>query len=193
MNRPRFKSPDKLSRQPDPHFQGELAGREATHPLSVVGVGSFHGDDQAGWQVIDLLSQLPMLEQVSLHKAAVPHDLLDWLDSTTTLHIVDACSQRLPGVHRLDLSHALQPTTTAQHSDPLVACFASLRSQSSHHFDLLSVLQIAAALGTLPPHIRLWTIAIESAERNATLSLAAQQRAAECTRMIYQELMHPHA
>jgi len=66
----------------------------------IVGVGSPRGDDQAGWMVIDLLRRTdqaalcnpysPRQRPVSLHHVAVPHDLLDFITQSSTLHIIDA-------------------------------------------------------------------------------------------------------
>lgn len=86
-----------------------------SHPqVLVVGIGSSHGDDMAGWEVVDRLlddrlsaatSQLkaddasigdrrPLAlrdsSQVELRKASVPHDLLDWLEADRVTHLVDA-------------------------------------------------------------------------------------------------------
>ena len=55
-------------------------------PAVVVGIGSPHGQDVAGWEVIDALERWlrsagggQSLARVSIQKAVVPHDVLDWL------------------------------------------------------------------------------------------------------------------
>ncbi len=57
----------------------------------VVGIGSPHGDDQAGWRVIDLLAQ-SMPGHCQLCRAKVPHELLDGLGDVQRMHVVDACA-----------------------------------------------------------------------------------------------------
>lgn len=68
--------------------------------ITIVGVGSPQGDDQAGWMVIDLLRKAEQTAlcnpystrqcPVSLHHVAVPHDLLDFISQSSTLHVIDA-------------------------------------------------------------------------------------------------------
>ena len=176
----------------------------------VVGIGSFHGDDRAGWEVIDRLclrlNGLSGLSHVAFRKAAVPHDVLDWLSPQVRLHLVDACTSDVPGVQRLEV---LLPTpdhlifnqtpsgvcSTAKEAmwksgDELLQKFAALRSRSTHQFDLLSTLELANALGRLPPRFTLWTIAIDSAKQNAEIGQAALNRVIQCAERIEQELMH---
>ena len=59
-----------------------------TIPL-VVGLGSFHGDDQAGWLVIDSLWALGYPVR-SARKATHPADLLDDLPAGRPLTVCDA-------------------------------------------------------------------------------------------------------
>ena len=59
--------------------------------ILIVGVGSAHGDDQAGWLVADeLTQQIPDDSFISVRKASVPLDLLDWLGNIKVLHLIDA-------------------------------------------------------------------------------------------------------
>jgi hydrogenase maturation protease len=110
----------------------------------VVGIGSAHGDDQAGWQVIDLLARRP-LASVQLRKASVPHDMLDWIEHAAALHIVDACDS-VAQLQQLDVS-------TAQ-ATPVMRT----RSASSHQLGIDGVLALARSLGILPPRVVLWAI-----------------------------------
>ncbi|MEO8272297.1 MAG: hypothetical protein ABI557_21495 [Aureliella sp.] len=173
----------------------------------VVGIGSFHGDDRAGWEVIDRLRRRPNgLSHVCLHKAAVPHNVIDWLHPQLYLHLVDACAADVSGVQRLEV---LLPTAgqlvfsqtsgngcatgkiaEGKPQDELSRKFAALRSRSTHHFDLLSTLELASVLGRLPIGLTLWTIAIDSAKHNAEIGEAARSRVIECATRIEQELQH---
>lgn len=58
----------------------------------LVGLGSPHGDDQAGWLVAEALAdRVDVPPHCRVRQAAVPVDMLDWLDEIHTLHIIDAC------------------------------------------------------------------------------------------------------
>ena len=131
----------------------------------VIGVGSPNFEDCVGWEVIDQLNSLPNLESRGvLHKAAVPHDALDWLDAARTTHIVDAslsdaaCPLRLTITR--DLSGELQGTMTDDQGAKRHCEFPRLQSNSTHQFDLLSVLRLADALDRLPRRLILWAIPI---------------------------------
>ncbi len=174
----------------------------------VVGIGSFHGDDRAGWEVIDRLSmRLSGLSHVALRKAAVPHDVLDWLNPQLRLHLVDACAADVPGVQRLEVlgtnaGHTFCGQASSEDGDAtqgqawklndfqLLRRLATLRSRSTHQFDLLSTLELASAIGSLPTRFTLWTIAIDSAQQNAELGNAARNRVVQCVERIERELTH---
>ena len=56
----------------------------------VVGIGSPHGDDQAGWLVVERLRDLLPKSSAEFHVAQSPTDLLNWLEDHETLFLVDA-------------------------------------------------------------------------------------------------------
>jgi len=55
----------------------------------VVGIGSPHGADAAGWQVAAWLANASVAPW-EVKRAVVPSDLLDWLDGCSVLAIIDA-------------------------------------------------------------------------------------------------------
>ena len=57
----------------------------------VAGIGSPHGDDQAGWLVADRLTRELHRDDVAVRKATSPTELLNWLDGTERLIVCDAC------------------------------------------------------------------------------------------------------
>jgi Ni,Fe-hydrogenase maturation factor len=59
----------------------------------VIGLGSHHGDDTAGWLIIDHLRELGYPLNL-LRKVAHPADLLEELSFTARLLICDACERR---------------------------------------------------------------------------------------------------
>ncbi len=178
-------------------------------PLTlIIGVGSPHGDDRAGWEVIDRLMEEIATEVASvnatslqLHKAAVPHDILDWLTSDTIVHIIDASVDVAPEVrcyliasetNKLsirELTLNSLPATCCE-QDP-IACRLQLRSNSTHQFDLLASLELALALGRMPKTVLLWTITISQTKAAAALSNSTQTLVHQCARHIANSLKSP--
>lgn len=134
-------------------------------PPLVIGVGSPHGDDCAGWEVVERLRALDLsCSPDRFHKAAVPHDALDWFDPQSTTHVVDAMASQSDRLLRFELTRnaqgELQTLLTDQDDRRQTVDFPALRSHSTHQFDLRSVLELAAALNRLPHRIVLWAIPI---------------------------------
>ena len=108
-----------------------------------VGIGSPHGDDRIGWCIADSLQQSVRMD-IDIRKAAIPGDLLDWLDGVRHLIVCDACfaagdsNSDEPVMHRWDW-----PTAEV----------TGLRSANSHAFGLSQVLQLTQRLGTLPEDV----------------------------------------
>lgn len=183
---------DRLSHQPLlPHTNLSRA--------VVIGVGSPHGDDRAGWEVIEGL-QAESLPWVELLKAAVPHDILDWLQPVGRLRIVDACqSSEGLGCYRVvaDEQGALQifgmESEQKMPQEMLVAGTAlQLRSGSTHQLDLWSVLQLAGALRCLPPDIQLWTIPVNCTDRCAPVGATTAAYVAQCVAQLKRQLLSRH-
>jgi hydrogenase maturation protease len=169
----------------------------------VIGVGSPHGDDRVGWEVVDRLAKqklraTPDNSPLRLQKAAVPHDILDWISPGACVHIVDAISDSQPAVRRFQIAcNSVGELTIAEWlesaGDRPVAnpvkldlndCGLQFRSNSTHQFDLLSALELIATLGQMPASLWLWTISIHQTDINASLSNAAELLVADCTQQI---------
>jgi hydrogenase maturation protease len=170
---------------------------EQCGPVVVIGIGSPHGDDRAGWAVIDRLSGIDNSNvahrEFVLRKASVPHDLLDWLEVHSPTHIIDASRDKVPGLRRFSVAHDdagklnLSPIGAISKEDPQFF-FDSLRSNSTHQIGLLSTLELVAALGRLPRQLYLWTVSIASGEKNVGIGTETQERIDECILMIAKEL-----
>ncbi|MCY2977802.1 MAG: hypothetical protein NTU79_03950 [Planctomycetota bacterium] len=163
-------------------------------PTLVVGIGSPHGDDQAGWEVIKQLSDR-FTGEFTFRKASVPHDILDWLHSELNLHIVDASLDSEPGVRRHAIHQQPDQTLQINQLQPWSADFAEMtfpdvRSSSSHQLDLLSVLKLASTLGKLPNQFTLWTVSIELSCKNDGMGTGTASRVSECARRIANELQN---
>lgn len=126
----------------------------------VVGIGSSHGDDQAGWLVADLLQQQldraqGVLPDCRIRKAAVPLDLLHWLDGVAELIVCDACVSEDPdaGVQTLrltldDSGHLQAGLRTGTPEAP----------RGSHGFGVMEVLRLLQKTRGCLPVTTLWLI-----------------------------------
>ena len=171
----------------------------------VVGIGSSHGDDQAGWKVIGQLERL-QLPGIELRRATVPHDLVDWLGEQHTLHIIDVwlCNECVNQCD--DLTHrrfewiedandqvsSLQfmdsrqrPPATAIQMRPI-----ELRSAGSHQIDVFTVLELAACLNRLPKQVVLWAIPGQRFGPGSEITAGCENAIASCVEQLSQELGH---
>lgn len=162
----------------------------------IVGIGSAHGDDQAGWLVIRQLQELLTADDgrgirgtsnavsefaelsVECRQAQSPVDLLDWIEGHETLHIVDACDSALS----TDSAHSTEPRTfefvprTRHTSAAWRDVLETGRcSGGTHGFDVLSVLDLTVHLGKPPERVVFWLVPGTAFERSETLSNAALQ------------------
>ena len=94
-----------------------------TGNILVAGLGSAHGDDQAGWLVAEQVlkklsgtleaseeqdktlmseSSRHLFQHVIVRRAMIPLDVLDWLEGVSILHVCDAfeATQRHGELHR---------------------------------------------------------------------------------------------
>ena len=106
----------------------------------VVGVGSPHGDDRIGWDLIEALTAAGPPAGVEAVCLRTPLDLLEHLDGCETLVVVDAC--RGGG----------SPGTIVEVDRDLLATEGAAGS-SSHGLGLREALALAEALGRLPPRV----------------------------------------
>ncbi len=139
-------------------------------PVRVVGCGSACGDDALGWEVVRrLTAQLP--RGVELYAAEGGHRILDVLDGRGTLILVDAVSSGGPPgtVHRFEWP------------DPAVRI---LRPGSTHVLGPASALQLAAALGILPPRVVVFGIEVERLGAAGDLSAPVASAVSELIRRI---------
>ena len=153
-----------------------------------VGVGSPHGDDQIGWHVADALAKIESLcEQITIRKAIVPLDLVDWLDGVEFLGLCDAAESRSP------VGSLTRWEWRADHAGScheLLPALAQSRSHSSHDLDLKNVLELAARLNRLPRRIVVWAVSAKQFEPGAALSETLHTRIDALCERIAAELRH---
>ncbi len=132
-----------------------MNGPAPRHAVLIVGIGSHHGDDRFGWEVVDRLATLgpgnaddgPTAgmhgAMIALRKLTSPAELLNHLHGIRRLVICDAChGLSHAGEHRL----LTWPTDRVDH----------LTGSGSHDFSLVNTLHLADKLNMLPLSVDLW-------------------------------------
>ena len=129
-------------------------------PIRVVGVGSPHGDDAVGWQVVRCMRrQCTGVTGAEFMEVDGGQRLLDVLDGQGTLILVDAIADgAAPGnVQRLEW-----PDTRIE----------VLAPGSTHALRPAQALQLAAVLGQLPPRVVIYGISTTAMEPASGLNPA---------------------
>jgi hydrogenase maturation protease len=147
-----------------------------TTTVQILGLGSPHGDDQAGWLVIDALQN----RGVSLVVAAClrsPDELLDRCDATHQVVLCDAC-----------VDHG-EPGTLARWNWPETPLPS--RRNGTHDLALGDVLTLGQTLGIGPQTVTLWTITGCRFEPGQPASAAVQQAAVQLADLLLQEWQSP--
>jgi hydrogenase maturation protease len=121
-----------------------------------VGIGSPHGDDRVGWEIVERLTRSAKLSrEFGFRRARVPTDLLDWLDGVARLHLCDACqTSNPPGTLHC---WKWEGSTLIGSQRPPVFC-RRLRSAGSHAWGLFDVLSLAERLKRLPEQVTIWGV-----------------------------------
>ncbi len=118
--------------------------------LTVVGIGSPFGDDQAGWAVIERLAAWdPPLQAEFVQSKAPAVDLLQIIGDAKRVVLVDAVAADLPvgSVHRWAGEDITRVSSAV----------------STHGFDIGQVLALGSRLGLIPQDVVLYGIAVEPA------------------------------
>lgn len=145
--------------------------------LRVIGLGSPHGDDQIGWEVIRLLQQQTLPTSVELLQLDRPGPaLISYLHDCDHAILIDACDAGWPvGEFR------------ALDTKQLLEC-AELQGGSSHQLGVADSLQLAQITGTQLPELSIYTIQIAQCQPLAAISPQLQQPLMKITQEIVQSL-----
>ena len=132
------------------HVVRSLRDRNSGHGVTrllFIGLGSAHGDDQAGWIAAEELERQlgGRTRDVTIRQLSSPLDVIEELENVECLIVCDAFDAPLTIGQ---LQRWVWPT-----SDLL-----RTRSSSSHQLGLLEVLELAAALNRLPQRVEIWGI-----------------------------------
>lgn len=144
----------------------------------IVGIGSSHGDDQAGWLVAERLAGKFDQDDVVVRKAGSPVELLDWLDGTDRLIVCDACRglgragevQRWTWPDRELLDAALSGT---------------------HDLPLPAVIQLAERIGRLPSEVVLYAVEAATSSPLNVVSSEVLESIPKLTHNIKNEISMP--
>jgi hydrogenase maturation protease len=157
------------------------------------GLGSPHGDDQVGWLVADQLAKSKNLPRhLSIRKAAIPLDLLDWLQGVEILGLCDAAetSKETGKLERWEWNANLPRTRDTTISNALLPMFKRLRIPGSHDFGIAEVFDLAERLDRLPARIVVWTISASQFGTGQPLSGELQRILPIVSKTILTELSH---
>lgn len=122
----------------------------------VIGMGSAHGDDQAGWKLASMLQAAPPAG-ATVAAVSDPSALLNRLGDCDRLIVVDAMRTGAP------------PGTVGRWTWPDAGLEQKL-GRSSHGVGVGSVLSLAERLGLLPAEVILLGIEAENIQPGAALS-----------------------
>ena len=139
----------------------------------IVGLGSHHGDDQAGWLVVDQL-QARGYPVTRLARLQHPADLLDVIETEPTLVICDAC---LGGDSLGTIRSLCWPTDKLAYQRP----------SGSHDLSLADVMELGQRLGSLPERVLIWTVQAGSWSAGSEPSLEVQSAAARVADAIWKD------
>jgi hydrogenase maturation protease len=139
----------------------------------IAGIGSPHGDDQAGWCVADGLLQGSCPARVlALNE---PIQLVDHLAGCQWLLVVDACqSGASPGA----ISHLVWPDERIEFQ----------HDHSSHGIGVGHALRLAEQLGRLPPRVEVFGIQVADCSAGSGLCDEVREAVQRLTDLLLEEL-----
>jgi hydrogenase maturation protease len=146
-------------------------------PPKILGLGSFHGDDQAAWRLIELLSSDPKCAD-RCARLCSPWDILSHLADGGPLVIVDAC-----------ISGAAAGTIRRWTAQELPSD-SGIR-MSSHGGGLGETFALAGSLGYDLSKASVIGIEVEATAPGTPLSPAVQRAVAELARLLSDEITQP--
>jgi hydrogenase maturation protease len=156
-----------------------------TTKIAVCGIGNrFRGDDAAGREVVRRLQTRddPALASVRfLEQSGEAASLIDAWQGYELVHLIDALAipQGTAGtIHRLVIDATPLPVS-------LFGC-------STHEFGLAQAVELARAIGRLPPRLIVWGIEGAQFEHGETLSPLVAAAIPHLCQRLHRELCHAH-
>ena len=152
-----------------------MSVREASDRL-IVGLGSPHGDDQAGWLAVDALSRRAA-GVGTLRKAADPTELWAWMTADSELTLVDACVSG-------------EPTGQIRRLEWPADRLDGDGCRTTHAVPLSEILETARRLGIGPSSATIWVIAGRAFFPATTPSAEVASAAERLAGLIATEVVH---
>ena len=174
----------------------------------VAGLGSPHGDDQAGWLFAEnIATQFRTHPRIIVRRAMIPLDVLDWLDGIDILHVCDAChicdgsdicdaseaTNRDRKLHRFTWDAEQMIDSDNSGESVVHAALKSLRGRGSHDFGLPDVLRLAEKTGLLPKQVIIWAIEGRCFQPEDVMSDETRETALQAVDELTNELSLSHA
>jgi hydrogenase maturation protease len=129
-----------------------------------IGLGSAHGDDQAGWAVIDHLRSV-CSETVRAIKVRNGSEILEAINSVESLVLIDSSAPNgAPGTLRWFSWPSLELEAQAP--------------RNSHSIGMVEALRLAEVLGRIPRSVCIYTVEAESTELGHPMSRSVAEAAA---------------
>jgi hydrogenase maturation protease len=126
--------------------------------IRVIGIGSHHGADVAGWLACDMLQAQTTSQRIDWQLCRTPAQLPELIATYNTVVILDAVLSDKP------VGQVLTLAWSNQHKWYNSPC-------SSHGLEVIETLQLAAALGQLPLHTYILGITINPQQQDASLAV----------------------
>jgi|688.fasta_scaffold00492_32 hydrogenase maturation protease len=139
----------------------------------IVGIGSFQGDDQVGWSIVERLKHRGNFV-ANFKLIAKPLDLLDILDTCVELILIDAAS----GFDNDEIKFWKWPTTD----------LLSSISRGTHGYGLVEALRLAEELQLLPSDVTIIGIPVKTCGALQPISsqdLASMEKIVEKLEAVY--------
>ena len=147
--------------------------------VRMVGLGSPHGDDRAGWRLVDWLRSQDVPDGVDAVAAADVCDLVEFCQGCHTLILVDACRSGQPA----------GTVSRYEWPDPRIECH---RRHSTHDLSVPEALQLAEQLGRLPPRVVVYGIEIEDCRPGTELSPVIERTLPELGAALWEDFWQNH-
>lgn len=151
-----------------------MSGSRKDLGILVAGFGSPHGDDQAGWKVIDKLARSPDLSaRILLIREGT--QLIGALDDIHKLIVIDACRS---GGRIGTITRYRWPDQRIQQR----------HNHSTHGIGLCHALELADKLGLTPPDTEIFGIEISCQNQLGELNWEVAEAVDELTQIILAEM-----
>ncbi len=143
----------------------------------IAGIGSPHGDDQVGWEIIRQMKGRDS-DLASFCLARTPDELLDWMEEFDLLVICDACqgAGEVGSIHHWEWPSRQLDT---------------MQWSGTHNLSLPAVLGLAEQLGKLPDSVRIWGVEVAQAQPGQAMTDPVMAGAIEVADALCKELTLP--